>query len=231
MAVEEWMRAVAMNDQAMVKKLLAAGQAVDEVGPNGGTALADAAQRGNVELVKLLLDGSADPNRDLGDNDTPLMRAAEGGHRKILELLLAAGADPLRKNGPRTALGRAAMGRTAGHAASLERLLGLGADPAYGPFTTVLMTAAEYASPAMVEALLRAGAPVNASTKNGSALSRAVLAGRADVVSVLVAAGADPDFRFPPEPAASYEIAGRTPRELAAKKKKILAALQQAPAR
>ena len=48
-------------------------------------------------MVKLLLDGGADPNRILGivgQKQTALMAAARFGHNEVVTVLLEAGADP-----------------------------------------------------------------------------------------------------------------------------------------
>ena len=64
---------------------------------NGYTALHEAAYRGNVPLVKLLL---SQPGRDIAIRSrtimgcTPLHLAAQQGHSQIVDILLNAGADP-----------------------------------------------------------------------------------------------------------------------------------------
>src|SRR4051812_2417469 len=54
--------------------------------------------RGNLKLVRLLLEHGADPNIRR-DSDTPaLFKAAEGGHVAVVSLLLAHNADPNWRN-------------------------------------------------------------------------------------------------------------------------------------
>jgi ankyrin repeat protein/uncharacterized glyoxalase superfamily protein PhnB len=60
----------------------------------GWTALHEAAKRGHVEVVRLLLQHGADPNaREAGDNTYPLHWAAAHGQIEILRALLDAGGD------------------------------------------------------------------------------------------------------------------------------------------
>ena len=60
----------------------------------GWTELHSAAQRGDFEAVRLLLERGADPNaREEGDNTTPLHWAAAGRHLEIVGALLDAGGD------------------------------------------------------------------------------------------------------------------------------------------
>jgi hypothetical protein len=63
--------------------------------------LFNAAQRGNLEKIRVLLDQGADINVRLGvDQWTPLMTASREGKLEAVELLLEEGADPnIRKEG------------------------------------------------------------------------------------------------------------------------------------
>ena len=65
------------------------------------TALCEAARCGQLEAVRLLLEGGADPSRADGIGATPLMRAAGGGQLEALRLLLARGA-PVDAADPQT---------------------------------------------------------------------------------------------------------------------------------
>lgn len=51
-----------------------------------------AAEKGSMEIVKLLLDGGADANAMNKDKESVLMHACEKGHTAVVELLVKAGA-------------------------------------------------------------------------------------------------------------------------------------------
>jgi hypothetical protein len=82
-----------------VKVLLSAGADPNSTDNNGGTAISNAAYRGNRDLVVLLL---AQPHIKVDAPDgggwTALMYAADHGSVAIADLLVKAGADPHRKN-------------------------------------------------------------------------------------------------------------------------------------
>ena len=66
-------------------------------GEYGSRALVEAVANGDVESVRVLLDGGADPNL-AGGGFTPLGLAALRGHAEIARLLLRAGANPTLKS-------------------------------------------------------------------------------------------------------------------------------------
>jgi ankyrin repeat protein len=56
--------------------------------------ISEAAVRGNIDAVRILLDGGADVNQgDPQYSSTPLIGAVNGAHREIVELLVATGAN------------------------------------------------------------------------------------------------------------------------------------------
>ena len=71
------------------------------------TPLSAAAKSGNTDVVQLLLEAGADPDRDLLQNSpglpsparTPLMLAAQRGHKDVVRVLLESGANPNRADG------------------------------------------------------------------------------------------------------------------------------------
>jgi ankyrin repeat protein len=89
-------RKTALN---FVKVLLSVGDDPNSTGNNGSTALANAAYRGNRDLVALLL---AQPQLKVdapdASGDTALMNAADHGSLDIENLLLKAGANPHLKD-------------------------------------------------------------------------------------------------------------------------------------
>jgi ankyrin repeat protein len=107
------------------RELIRQGADVDEPAHYSLTPLANAAERGNVAMVKLLLKSGAKVNA-APDGYTPLMRACFGGRPKTARLLIDAGADPnLRRHDGQRALHFAAK---QGSLACVKLLLKAGAD-------------------------------------------------------------------------------------------------------
>jgi outer membrane protein assembly factor BamB len=81
------------GDAPAVQKLLDQGVDVNAPTPYGATALSFAADKGHVEVVKLLLSRKADVNaKDTFYGATPLTWALSRGHAEVVGLLLEAGA-------------------------------------------------------------------------------------------------------------------------------------------
>ncbi|OON21775.1 ankyrin repeat protein [Opisthorchis viverrini] len=103
------------GDAETVKSLLLSGEYnVNEVAPNGETALTRAVSANAIRIVELLLKHGADPNFTGKKVEcTPLMEAASAGYTDIVRLLLEYGACVSQEsNTGNTALHYAA---TAGH--------------------------------------------------------------------------------------------------------------------
>ena len=120
--------AVIFNNERMMQYLLDRGATVDIVRANDGrTPLADAADRGRTDIVKLLLAHGADMNTLDKAGNTPLVMPIKNGHSEIVRLLLQAGArtdfvDPVHG---RNLLHLAAI---SGHLEILRDLLDAGVD-------------------------------------------------------------------------------------------------------
>jgi ankyrin len=151
----------------------------------GSTPLLFAARSGDVESIRLLLDGGADVNDALPDGTSALVLAAQSGNGPAARLLLSKGADPNADG----------IGYTALHAAVLrsdlalvQDLLSRGANPnariAKGtplrrnsqdfnlPATLIGATpfwlAAKFVEPEIMRALLSGGADAKAAINDGT---------------------------------------------------------------
>jgi ankyrin repeat protein len=183
------MRSFASAFGVMMVTLLASGAVPPEA------PLADAAMRGDLSRVEVLLQQGADVNAAQGDGMTALHWAAELGHADMAARILEAGADVSVKTrvGDYTPLHVAARG---GHADVTRVLLEAGADPSMRTGTGGTMPlhfAASTASEETVAALLEFGASVDSREEHWgqTALMFAASAGRMPTVRTLLAAGAE----------------------------------------
>ena len=171
----------------------------------GSEALYTAIEKGDVEMVRLLVEAGADVNAAEGfGGNTPLHEAVEQGDVEIVKILVAAGAD-VHAEGyfDRTPL---TLATEEGATEILQILLGSGPDtdtsaggedkeaastPSIG--SEALYTAIEKGDVEMVRLLVEAGADINAAEGFGgnTPLHEAVEQGDAEIVKILVAAGAD----------------------------------------
>ena len=65
---------------------------------DGWTPLYSAANKGYLEIVKLLIENGADINKSNNDGWTPLYSAADKGHLEVVKLLIENGADINKSN-------------------------------------------------------------------------------------------------------------------------------------
>src|SRR5687768_5006398 len=91
---DDLLAAARKGDAAAVEALLDKGVEVDFKNSYGATALSYAADRGHVEVVKVLLEHGADVNvRDTFYKALPVIWAALKGHAQVVRLLLDKGAE------------------------------------------------------------------------------------------------------------------------------------------
>ncbi|MGH6770938.1 MAG: ankyrin repeat domain-containing protein [Xanthobacteraceae bacterium] len=163
---------------------------------NGGIAdesVLIAARRGDLAQVRALLAAGADPNIDRKTH-SPLMFAAGNGHVEMTRLLIVRGAriEHRDHNGDRALLWAARRG----HAETVRLLLAAGAvadsdDDPYG--LTALMQASRYGHIEAVRLLLASRADLSRREQtDDTALHRAALTRNAELVALLLRAGADP---------------------------------------
>jgi uncharacterized protein len=163
----------------------------------GGPALVDAARNGDVNAVRSLLKGGADPNQAAADGSTAVHWAVHTDSLPMLNVLLAAGARPDAVT--RYRIAPLTLAAQNGNAALVERLLAAGAHPdtTSEEGQTALMTAARNGSIAVMRALLKRGAQIGAveSFRGQTALMFAAGEGNTDAVRLLLEFGAKRDQR------------------------------------
>jgi uncharacterized protein len=155
------------GDAAAVRALLQQRADVNAAQGDGMTALHWAAERGDAELARLLLDSGANPGAGTRiGRHTPLHVAAKGGHAQVVRLLVGAKANI----GALTTTGAVPLhfAAASGSAETVAILLNAGADvnarePEWGQ--TPLMFAAALGRIEVVKVLLSRGADVRATAK------------------------------------------------------------------
>jgi ankyrin repeat protein len=174
-----------------IRRLLAAGAAVDAQDEKGTTVLGEGASAGNADVVRAILSTKPDIEARSADGRTPLFLGVMSGSAPVVKALLDAGAAP----GGKDLSGQSPLMVAAvrGDAACVRLLLERKADHSERDPNgrTPLIQAAEANSPGAVAALIAAGADVNATSSSGrSALSAAVENRRDDIRKLLTDAGA-----------------------------------------
>ncbi|CAE7729129.1 THS1 [Symbiodinium pilosum] len=206
---EELVSATAQDDDATVGVLLRRRQDPDEADACGRTALYLAAQNGNVQITKLLLEAAADVNKSIKDTGEtpPLLAAAQRGHLEATGLLIDAGADKEKPNvwGTSPLLAACEKGYLemvrllidSGHVRHITLLNcgGRGTSGCANYWEAIpLQLAAERGHCDVVAKLVQAGSSIDQADQHGrSALFYACEGGHLDVAQLLVSAGADKD--------------------------------------
>jgi len=152
----------------------------------GKTALMWAAESGQVDVVRMLLQYGAVVDRGNPKGGTALMYAAVAGQTDAIEVLVRAGADPNHR--VRHGWSPLLLATAKGHVAAVRALTGLGADPqtrdVYG--WNLLMHATDRADTAMMRTLIELGLDPQATDAAGiNALMLAERSNRPELVALL----------------------------------------------
>ena len=94
--------AVDVGSVAAVQELAAAGEDVNLANGYGVRPLELACAKGDVELVRVLLENGAKIEQEKGEPD--LVTAARGGYAEVVDVLLKNGSSPNVRGGSQTAL-------------------------------------------------------------------------------------------------------------------------------
>lgn len=181
-------------DPVAMKAALAAGggtEAPERMSQR--TALHFAAESGNMEIVKMLLDAKANPNAQDRTGKTPVTVAAERGKMDVLKALLAAGGDVNARDQVQGSplLWASGLGTTE----TVVLLLDANANPNIQDVNgmTPLMWAAGVGKPETVSVLIAKGADVKAIDRltGESALMRALRTGKTETVQIILAKNPD----------------------------------------
>jgi len=188
-------RAAREGDVTAVRWFCEAGFPPDEAGPQGNTALIEAAAGGSAEVVDMLIESGADLNHRGRYGRTALLLASERGHAWVVELLLANGAHASGRDEKRWTPLTAAAYR--GYL-SIVRMVAP-SDPQ--GLNDALFLAAVSGKAHVLEVLCEVGGRVDARNVSGhTPLMVAAREGHAEAVEVLLGHGADPaapdDFGF-----------------------------------
>lgn len=196
---ESFISSIQMNNIESVKNALDQGASADTMNQNGQTALMVASSFGHEEVVKLLLQYGATTKKACTKGETALSVAAGRGHESIVRLLLSHQLEEGNGYSGTSGHGRTGLVEAAGsgNEGIVRLLLEHGASPnstGTGGLTALSLAASNgYID--ICHLLLNNGANVNyqgLSYAGKTPLWKAVQCGRSDIVSLLMARGADP---------------------------------------
>lgn len=194
---DELQNAIVANDIERVRFLIKHGADVDAVDHEGYAPLHNAARRGYVNVARALIEAGADVNAGDRDGWTALMFSAWADNAEIVRDLAAAGAD-LRVKDPRglTSLGIATMyEKVSATYALIDAGADINAEMGGAGYTPLMLTALS-GSGGAADALIRAGAEVNA--RNSAGVTALMIAAAQDstaVAETLIRAGADTEVQ------------------------------------
>jgi ankyrin repeat protein len=185
----------------MAAQQLSASRAeVNAPGPDGATALHEAAKRDDVEMAARLIGAGANVDAANRYGVRPLSIAATNGSARMIELLLNAKADPEAAigDGETALLSAARSGNLEAVKLLIEHGAKVNAKESWRGQTALMWAAAEGHVP-VTQALIAAGAELNARSKSGfTPFLFAVREGRAGVVDTLLKAGVSVNEALPP---------------------------------
>ncbi len=193
----QWRAAVRAGDVAALSRLAAPDRDVDLADRRGRTALMVVASKGDVPLMRRLLQLGAKVDKRNAGGGTALMFAAQYNQAAAARLLMDHGADAdIQAAKDWTALMIASL---KGSDEVIGVLLKNGADPNlrdFQGFTPLMRAVAENHEGAVRLLLASDQTRVNAADERGiSALHLAAAGGRAEIVKMLLARGADRNQR------------------------------------
>lgn len=194
-------KAIEAGDTQQVAQLIANGADVNKrySKPSpGSTPLMWAITKGNLDIVKLLLQAKADIHAQDKEGMTPLMVACITERPQIADMLIKEGANIHTANaGGATAL---LLSAYYGNLELVNLLVQAGADVnrADNQGATPIFLAANAGNNALLNSLIKAGANVNVMTssdRKGTPLMEAVFQNKLETVKLLIQAGAKLDLQ------------------------------------
>jgi NAD-dependent deacetylase sirtuin 2 len=187
-----------VSSELLTYILSLAADSINTAESGGWTPLVIAASKGNLRIVKLLLDAGADVNAKTYMDQTALYVSSNNGFSNVVNILLDHGADA--KIRMKTSFESPAFASiTSGHLHILKRLLDHEPELLRLPTVsgaTILHAAAQIGKEANLELLLKYDIEVDAKKKDGTTpLACAAALGHAHVVRLLLEKGASLDCR------------------------------------